>query len=120
MKRVSYALIGLILGGISLLLHYFYRPFIYENDLYDFHFANVFPSLFATPAIVFFYFGLSKEQTLKNKIIISAYIGSVLYELLSLTGMHKTFDILDIVALTVSMILLLLLPDRLRKKVQCT
>ncbi|TCO08341.1 hypothetical protein [Natronoflexus pectinivorans] len=116
MNRFFYVLIGLSLGGISLILHFFYRPYIYGNGLNDFYFSDVFPSLFATPATVFFYFGWSRRQILTNEIIISIYSGLVAYELFSLIGVHKTFDFLDIIALTISMIFLLLLPESLKKK----
>lgn len=116
MNTFKYIVFGLILTCVSLLLTWHYRPYIYENNIDDFYIADTLGSIFAMPAAVFFLFGLSRKKILTNGIVIKIYAGFILYELLSLTGFHGTFDIKDIAALTLSMLLLLSLPQGMRVK----
>ena len=97
-------LIFLSLFTVSLLLGWFYRPYIYSNHIYDYHFADFFPNLFAIPVGYSFFsiFGSfsdsilfsSKNPSTKRKLL--SYTGAILfYELIQIPiGGFDMFDVL--------------------------
>ncbi|MBS9767370.1 MAG: hypothetical protein KGV44_07505 [Flavobacteriaceae bacterium] len=92
--------IGIALALISLLLTWFYRPYIYENQIFDFHFADTIGSWFCIPSATFFFYGIRKKQFAKIlNIVLFAYI---IYEILTALPYHGTFDSWDILAMVLS------------------
>jgi hypothetical protein len=94
MKLRSYAILYSSLGYTLLfLLKKYYRPFIYENHIFDFYFADTFPSLLSVPAI-FSFILIFNYDAKKAKLYIVMLTGvSLFYELIS-----PTFDLKDILA----------------------
>lgn len=43
-------LICFVSSGVSLLMNFFYRPYIYVNHLFDYHIADSYSNFFAIPA----------------------------------------------------------------------
>ena len=101
-KNVKYINVAVILVTIALLLTWFYRPFIYGNDIFDFHFADTIGSLFCVPAATFLFRGLSSRYSYNEFILISAFAFFV-YELLSLFDFFfwGTFDVYDLIAIII-------------------
>lgn len=93
-------LLFIILLGSSLCLNWLYRPYIYTNHIFDFYFADTFPSLYSVPtAYTFFSLFItnsSNKPTIQYFRVYAITAGFIVYELLELfTG---GFDLLDIVA----------------------
>lgn len=78
-KRIRIGYIGFAVGLIGLLLAIFYRPFVYKNNIADFHFADTLGSLFCVPASVLFYYGFKKKSRFL-KTFFSSVITFTLYE----------------------------------------
>jgi len=91
-RKTIYVFIGLALAFIAWLLTIFYRPYIYQNNIYDFHFADTIGSLFCMPAQTFFIRGFSHKYSFYN-IILPVFIGDIIYEFLTV------FDYYDIIAI---------------------
>jgi len=106
MKKNDTALIiGILLALISIVLSGTYRPYIYQNGIFDFYIADTLGSLFCIPACSLVFYGLSKRYRFWQYVLISA-LSFVLYEFFGLLG-FGTFDWLDIVAIFISSILTL-------------
>lgn len=91
-RKPIYILIGLALALIATLLTNFYRPYIFQNNLYDFHFADTIGSLFCVPAQTFFIRGFSHKYSFYN-ILLPLFIGDIIYEFFTV------FDYYDIIAI---------------------
>jgi hypothetical protein len=89
--------IGMILALLSGLLSHTYRPYIYQNQIDDFHIADTLGNIFAVPAATLFLTGIQLKTTKTFKVILAMILGFVLYEFISLT-----FDIYDIIATILS------------------
>ena len=88
-----------ILLGSSLCLNWFYRPYIYANHIFDFYFADTFPSLYSVPTAYTFLslFKTSSDRPSSQYFRVFALtLGFLIYELLEL--FVGGFDLLDIVA----------------------
>ncbi len=90
--------LGFIIVLISFLLSITYRPYIYQNHIYDFHIADTYSNWLAVPASTLFFWGYGKGKYKINKIILGSVIGFIIYEFI-LSG---TLDILDIIATLLS------------------
>lgn len=90
----------LLLSSIILFLIFRlpYRQYVYGNNIYDFHFADVAPNFFSVFMFVFFHKFISDEVT--NKVIcISTFFGLVFYEIYIQQYIYDaTLDVLDILA----------------------
>jgi hypothetical protein len=95
-KRKSAVIVSVILVAICVLFQYTYRPFIYQNHINDFHFADTFTSWLSVPAGTLFFWGVSKDTFLK--ILPSGLAGLLIYELF----LGLTFDWWDIISLLLS------------------
>lgn len=100
-KKRIVLFIAVLISIIGIILSHTYREYIYLNKLYDFHLADTIGSWLCVPASSLFFYGISDKYNFKQYIIISvtAYL---LFELISLTGLHGTFDIFDVIAILLS------------------
>ncbi|KEO72011.1 hypothetical protein EL17_19020 [Anditalea andensis] len=65
--KAIYAILFLINPGLFLVFRLPYQQYIYENNVYDFHFADVAPNFFSVFMVVFFHKSLSND--VNNKVI---------------------------------------------------
>ena len=106
------ALIFCGLLSLSLAGSFFYRPWIYRNQYFDFHLADSFTSLLSVPVFFSLYdliFTIAKRPQ-RSKLIVVTYstIGFIIYELLDLI-VGKGFDYYDCIALLVGGVLTILI-----------
>lgn len=95
----SYAIVGGIsIAIIGIILSHTYRVYIYQNSIYDFHFADTIGSLLCVPSSSLLFWGLYKKYSFKSLIILNT-IGFIIYELLTLLPYHGTFDYYDLIAI---------------------
>lgn len=102
-KITRQRIIDLAIGTVILLLHEFiakpyYRPFIFSNNIFDFHIADTLGNSLGTFAAVFIVAGLvGKDKSKNNPLIKTTILALVVYELLQpLLG--KPIDPWDIAA----------------------
>lgn len=83
------------------LLFLFYRPYIYENGIYDFYFADTFTNILGVPIAACL--GMALTQKLVYKEIyysMAVCLGLICYEVIGLT-----FDYKDIIATFIGVLL---------------
>lgn len=89
-----------ILMVIAFIFHYYYRPFIYKNHIFDYHFSDFFPSLISVPGLYAFQllvFEIRKKENMNPyKLVTESTIGFIIYECIQLLGYG--FDWWDIAA----------------------
>jgi hypothetical protein len=93
---------------LGLLLSHFYRPFIYQNKIFDFGIADVGSNLFVIPVtlILLSILNLCNSKNSKQILLILVFI-SVSHEILSYYfNYFGTFDWKDIIAYLLSLSLL--------------
>jgi hypothetical protein len=76
-----------------------YRPFIYQNGIDDFGFADVVGNLFGTVAIIFFDLGIShatRRQSIRTAAFVTA--GVAVYELLQPVLPRGVLDWKDVIS----------------------
>jgi len=100
-KRIRISFLGLFIGIFGLILAMFYRPYIYSNSLYDFHFADTLGSIFCIPSSTLFCYGILTKLKFKSLLFFSL-LTYVLYELTS--SIFSGIDIYDNLALFTSAI----------------
>ena len=91
--------IGIILFALHTVLLIWYRPYIYKNDIWDFHFADTIGSLFCMPVSTYIIFGYKKVRWSFYTIIGGVYIANIFYECTSLFYSMHTIDIPDLIAI---------------------
>jgi len=106
MKKSKCIILGLSIALLGIILTYTYRPYIYENKIYDFHFADVIGNLVAVPAALFFLSGIQKSKTKIVYSIPTVVLTFILYEFI---GISETFDVLDIYVTIINGIVLFLI-----------
>ncbi len=115
--RKIYQKWGIILLITALLLSWLYRPFIYQNNINDFGFADVIGNLFSVITACFFFWGFTeKPLTNKNKnttIILGVFIYGFLWEFLGVIHVWGTADIKDIIAAIISGVITILIKNRI-------
>ena len=79
----------------SLLLSWFYRPFIYSNNINDFHFADNIQNLFFIPTMTLFFRGVSNKSSY-SEALIGSTVGLIIFRLLD--ALFVLPDIYTIVA----------------------
>jgi hypothetical protein len=97
-KHIIAIVSGLFIAVICLILSKTYRPYIYENNINDFHLADTFPNWLAVPAGTLFLWGLFKGKETFKKDILYGVISFILIEFL----LSATIDYRDIVATLLS------------------
>ena len=95
-KRKNAIFISLFLFFIAFLLFITYRPYIYQNHIFDFHFADTLTSWFSIPCLTLFFWGISRHKFLQ--VLIGCLIGNLLYEFF----LGLTFDWYDVIAILLS------------------
>lgn len=86
---------------LGVLLSHTYRPYIYGNNIYDFHIADTIGNLVAVPSAVCFGLVVYPQQKL-YQIVIAAVFSFILYEMLGLISFQGVFDVYDIIATIIS------------------
>lgn len=100
--KLTSIVIGVIFACAGIILSYTYRPYIYDNQIFDCHFADVIGNIVAVPAALFFLSGL-KTRTIKiSQSLPPILLAFILFEILGLLGIHGTFDAFDIIATLIS------------------
>ncbi len=101
-RNLHYVCLGICVGCFGLLLALFYRPFIYENNIKDFHFADTLGSLFCVPSSAFISYGLHKKSNFFRLLIFNT-IFWVIYEIPS--SIADSIDSYDYLAIIISSLL---------------
>jgi hypothetical protein len=96
------ALVGLGAVALTEIGRHVYRPFIYGRDIYDFHVADTMGNSLGTVATIFVLLAIfGRDQQTDDRVILSATVGTVLFELGSpLLG--KPIDPWDVAATVVA------------------
>ena len=76
----------------------FYRPYIYSNDIHDFHIADTLGNSLGTMATIFFFIAVFSNDTLKGNYLIRLVTLSVILFELAHPLLGKPVDIWDIMA----------------------
>jgi hypothetical protein len=99
-KQKTYFTISLTLAATGILLSVFYRPYIYENQLNDFGFADTIGSLISVIAFCFLFwsFNLYSKAQMNIHITMATIVYAFIWEFAGLLGIYGTFDWKDIVA----------------------
>ena len=100
-------------GIIGLLSKIIYRPFILNSQINDFIFQGFAPNLFATLSLCLFASFLTKTGTIKTMIFVT--IGLLAYEI-EQYWTSRTFDILDVVATIIGLVISILIFNMFVKK----
>jgi len=100
--RKGFIYLGIIIGVIGLLLSIFYRPFVYKNNINDFHFADTLGSLFCVPSTVFFTYGLNNKMKFTKLLFLNVLVW-IVYEIPS--SLEYGIDTYDYVAIFIGAIL---------------
>ena len=87
-----------VLGWV---LSWTYRPYIYQNNIFDYHFADTIGSWVCVPAASLFFYGVRHKRSFSVYVLLNT-VTFVLYELLGLARIHGTFDYYDIVVTCIS------------------
>ena len=109
-KRIIPGSLAIVFYSLLIFGKAYYRPYIYGHNLYDFHIADTFPSLLSVPAIFFLAYTFSPKSNNKNSFIILLTAISISYEIYS-----TTYDILDIGAILVGMLITIVVNFLIKK-----
>lgn len=112
--RVSrYKILSFGIGMTALLIYEFvglpyYRPYIYSNQLHDFHIADTLGNTLGTIALIFILIALLSDEKAKGKRLIK--FGTIIALLMELLHplLGKSIDIWDILATLTTSILCLI------------
>jgi hypothetical protein len=102
-KLTKYKIINFSIGIAALLIYEFiglpiYRPYIYQNQIYDFHIADTLGNTFGTMPTIFFLIAILSKDTIKGKYLIKLGTMSVIVFELAHPLLGKAIDIWDIIA----------------------
>ena len=102
-KWSRYKAINFAIGASALLIYEFigrpyYRPYIYDNKIYDFHIADTLGNTFGTLPTLFFLVAILSKDTIKGNYLIKLGTFSVVVFELASPLLGKPIDIWDIVA----------------------
>ncbi|MFV0392141.1 MAG: hypothetical protein ACK5KP_09710 [Paludibacteraceae bacterium] len=97
-RKPIFILVGVVLFFLGIILSITYRPYIYQNNLNDYHLADTIGSLFCVPAATFLFCGISKRKTF-NELILITLVGNIFYECLGIFNIQGVFDFFDIIAI---------------------
>jgi len=97
LKQKTFA-IGIGAYLITEMARSFYRPYIYANDIPDFHIADTIGNSAGTVTALFMVLTMVNPGTMKDShVFVMIFVGLIGYEIISGSGSH-TIDILDMVA----------------------
>ena len=102
-KLTRYKAINFAIGISALFIYEFigrpyYRPFIYNNNINDFHIADTLGNTFGTLATLFFLVAILSKDTTKGNYLIKLGTFSVCVFELASPLLGKPIDIWDIIA----------------------
>ncbi len=102
-KFTRYKAINFAIGISALLIYEFvgrpvYRPYIYDNKIYDFHVADTLGNTFGTLTTLFFLVALLSNETKKGNFMIKLGTLSVVVFELAHPLLGKPIDIWDVIA----------------------
>lgn len=87
---------------LSMVMQKFYRPFIYANNIFDFHIADSYSNLCCVPASVCLFFAIDGKVEYRMLFYgIISFVSWILYEIF----FSLTFDYNDIIASFISAII---------------
>lgn len=82
---------------LGIVLFNTYRPYIYENHIFDFHLADTIGNLVAVPSLSLLLLAMRKYESLSKAILYSIFVFT-LYEIIP----FGTFDFYDLIATYIS------------------
>lgn len=102
-KFTKYKAINFSIGITALLIYEFigqpiYRPYIYNNEIYDFHIADTLGNTFGTLPTIFFLIAILSNDTTKGNYLIKLGTFSVIMFEFAHPLLGKPIDIWDIIA----------------------
>ncbi|WP_257668731.1 hypothetical protein [Parapedobacter tibetensis] len=102
-KFTKYKAINFAIGISALLIYEFigrpiYRPFIYANQINDFHIADTLGNTLGTMAMIFFLIAILSNDTTKGNYLINLGTFSLVVYELAHPLLGKPIDIWDIIA----------------------
>ncbi len=117
-RLTRYKTINFGIGATALLIYEFvgrplYRPYIYRNQLYDFHIADTLGNTFGTLTTIFFLIALLSNETTKGNYLIKLGTLSVVLFELAHPLLGKPIDVWDILATIITGFLSFLLYNSL-------
>ncbi|TXK73899.1 hypothetical protein [Mesonia sp. HuA40] len=117
-KKKKYLIICVFTITLGVVLTVFYRPYIYNNNIYDFGFADVIGSLVSVIGFcTFIWTNKDYSSKIKNShILIATFIYAILWEALGYFGLYGTFDQKDILASIFSGFLTFVIKTYIEKK----
>ena len=100
-KITRYKAINFAIGASALLIYEFigrpyYRPFIYDNQIYDFHIADTLGNTFGTIPTLFFLIAIFSKDTAKGNYLIKLGTFSIVVFEIASPLLGKPIDIWDI------------------------
>jgi hypothetical protein len=106
-KLKKYKLINFVISLSGLLIYEFigrpiYRPYIYANDINDFHIADTLGNTLGTVATIFFFVALLSNETGKGNYLIKLVTVSVVLFEIAHPLLGKPIDVWDIVATVIT------------------
>jgi hypothetical protein len=123
-RRGAYFATFVLLFILTELGRHVYRPFIYQNSINDFGFADVIGNLLGTIVIIFFQLALNHATRVQGfRIIVFATVGITIYELMQAILPRGVLDwkdvictpIAGVVSLGLFLLILKFIPDSLPK-----
>jgi hypothetical protein len=102
-KLNKYKLINFAISLSALLIYEFigrpfYRPYIYANEIHDFHIADTLGNSLGTMATIFFFIAMLSNDTLKGNYLNKVVTVSVILFEIAHPLLGKPIDIWDIIA----------------------
>jgi hypothetical protein len=99
LKKRELLLLSFFFVMTGLLLSWFYRPYIYSNQINDFYFADTIGNLFGFPAWLFFFKSVSQKRIPTYQVFLIGILFFLFYEVIAFWG---TFDWYDCIAVFIS------------------
>jgi hypothetical protein len=121
-KLTKYKIINFAIGISALLIYEFvgrpiYRPYIYSNNINDFHFADTLGNTFGTLTTLFFLIAIFSNDMIKGNYLIKIGTFSIVVFELAHPLLGKTIDIWDIIATVMTGLVCYFIYNNLFKKV---
>lgn len=80
----------------------FFRVYIYNTRIFDFHLADTIGNLVAVPSAACLFIALSKKEIKLQNLILKIVLAFCVYECFGLLKLHGVFDWYDIIATIIS------------------
>ncbi len=96
--KAKYITITVIVVAIGLFADYYYRPYIYSNNIYDFHLADTISSWACVIGAPFFSLIMQSFPKRELQVILKSILAMYLVEFIQLIPSLGTFDWYDVIA----------------------